>query len=138
MRLYFRRDPRFFRYRRAITLTTLGAQPFFLFLPTAPPRSRDHLVDTIAEISKIDLDRGLIAKLYHPLAAMPSIHVAYAVVTATGLAETSRSALVRRLAPGYAPLVALVVFVTANHYVLDAVVGGGLGSLGLRTARALD
>src|SRR5262245_60705485 len=34
--LYRRRHPEYHRFRRAIVLTTLTAQPFFLFLPTAP------------------------------------------------------------------------------------------------------
>jgi hypothetical protein len=138
MRLFRRRHPDYHRARRAIALTTLGAQPFFLLLPTAPPRSLDHLVDTIAEISGIDLDSGLVVRLYHPLAAMPSIHVAYAVVTASEVAATTDSRFVRRIVPAYPPLVALVVFVTANHYVLDAVVGAALGAVGLRAARLLD
>lgn len=135
MRLFFRRRPEFHRLRRAAVLTTLGAQPVFLLFPTAPPRTLDHLVDTIAEVSGFDLDSGLIAKLYDPIAAMPSIHVAYAVVTAAGLAETSRSPVVRRVAPVYPPLVALTVLATANHYVLDVVAGAVLGFAGLRLAR---
>lgn len=138
MRLFNRRDPDYHRIRRAAVLTILGAQPAFLLVPTAPPRSLDHLVDTIAEISGLDLDSGLIAKLYHPLAAMPSIHVAFAVVTAVGIRETSRSRLVRLLARGYPGLVASVVLVTANHYVLDVVAGAALGRLGLRVARMLE
>ena len=138
LRLYRRRHPEFHRLRRAAVLTTLGAQPAFLLLPTAPPRTLDHLVDTIAEVSRVDLDRGLIAKLYDPIAAMPSIHVAYAIVTANGIAGTSRSRLVRALAPGYPPLVAFTVFVTANHYVLDAVAGAALAAAGLRLARELE
>jgi membrane-associated phospholipid phosphatase len=137
VRLFFRRRPEFHRLRRAAVLTTLGAQPVFLLFPTAPPRTLDHFVDTIAEVSGFDLDSGLIAKLYDPIAAMPSIHVAYAVVTATGIAETSRSPLARRLAPAYPPLVALTVLATANHYVLDAVAGAALGFTGLRLAREL-
>ena len=136
-RLFFRRRPEFHRLRRAAVLTTLGAQPVFLLFPTAPPRTLDHFVDTIAEVSGFDLDSGLIAKLYDPIAAMPSIHVAYAVVTATGIVETSRSPLARRLAPAYPPLVALTVLATANHYVLDAVAGAALGFAGLRLAREL-
>jgi hypothetical protein len=138
MRLFHRRDPRFHRLRRAAVLATLGAQPVFLFFPVAPPRTLDHFVDTIADVSGFDLDSGLVAKLYDPIAAMPSIHVTYAVVTAAGIAETSRSALARGLAPGYPPLVALVVFVTANHYVLDAVAGATLGLAALRLARRLS
>jgi hypothetical protein len=138
IRLFRRRDPEFHRLRRAAVVTTLGAQPFFLFFPCAPPRTLDHFVDTIVEVSGVDLDRGLVARLYDPLAAMPSIHVAYAVVTAAGIAETSRSRPARFLAPAYPPLVALVVFATANHYGLDAVAGAALGAFGLRAARALS
>ena len=135
MRLFSKRHPEFHRLRRATVLTILGAQPAFLWFPTVPPRKLDHMVDTIAEVSKLDLDSGPIAKLYHPLAAMPSIHVAFAVVTGAAIAETAESPLVRRLAPGYPPLVAMVVFVTANHYVLDAVAGAALGAAGLKVAR---
>ena len=135
MRLFFRRSPDFHRLRSAAALSTLGAQPVFLRWPTAPPRTLDHFVDTIAEVSGFDLDSDLIAKLYDPIAAMPSIHVAYAVVTATGIAETSRNPLVRRVAPAYPPLVALTVLVTANHYVLDCAAGAALGFAGLRLAR---
>lgn len=138
VRLFRRRDPEFHRLRRAALLATLGAQPVFLFFPVAPPRTLDHLVDTIADVSGVDLDTGVIAKLYDPIAAMPSIHVVYAVITAAGIAQTSRSALARNAAPAYPPLVAAVIFVTANHYVLDAVAGAALGFAALRLARALD
>jgi hypothetical protein len=138
MRLFRRRDPEFHRLRRAAALATLGAQPAFLLLPTAPPRKLDHFVDTIADVSGVDLDDGLIARLYDPIAAMPSIHIAYAVVTAAGIAQTSRSPLARALAPAYPPVVAFVIFSTANHYVLDAIAGAGLGIAALRLARALE
>src|SRR5918998_1518026 len=100
MHLYRRRDPAFHRLRRAAVAATLGAQPVFLLFPVAPPRTLEGFVDTIEEVSGIDLDRGLVAELYDPIAAMPSIHVAYAVVTAAGIAATSESALARALAPG--------------------------------------
>ncbi|MGH3032665.1 MAG: phosphatase PAP2 family protein [Gaiellaceae bacterium] len=45
--------------------------------------------------------------------------------------------MARALAPGYPPLVALIVFATANHYVLDALAGAALGGLALRVSRAL-
>ncbi|HEY3069962.1 MAG TPA: phosphatase PAP2 family protein [Gaiellaceae bacterium] len=138
VRLFRRRHPGFHRFRRAAALATLGAQPVFLFFPVAPPRTLDHFVDTIADVSGVDLDTGLIARLYDPIAAMPSIHLTYAVVTAAGIAETSESAIARALAPAYPPLVAAVVFVTANHYLLDAIGGAALGLGTLRIARLLD
>jgi PAP2 superfamily len=138
MRLFRRRDPDFQRLRRAAALATLGAQPVFLLFPVAPPRTLDHFVDTIADVSGFDLDQGLVAQLYDPIAAMPSIHITYAVITAAGIAATSDSAVARAVAPAYPPIVALVVFATANHYILDAVAGALLGFAALRLARALD
>lgn len=134
MTLFRRRDPAFHRLRRAAVLTTLGAQPVFVLFPLAPPRTQDGFVDTIESVSGLDLDRGLVAELYDPIAAMPSIHVAFAVVTAAGLRDAGRSPWTRRLALGYPPAVALVVFATANHYVLDAVAGWALARLALRLA----
>ena len=138
MRLYSGRHPEYHRLRRATALASLGAQPVFVLFPCAPPRGHEAFVDTIADVSGIDLDSGVVSRLYDPLAAMPSIHVAYAVVTAAGIAGTSRSRALRGLAPAYPPLVALIVFVTANHYVLDAVAGAALGGAALRLARALE
>lgn len=138
MLLYRKGHPRFFRYRRAALLTVLGAQPVFLRFPVAPPRKLDHLVDTIAEVGGFDLDSGLIEKLYHPLAALPSIHVAIAEVTAAGLRDTSRSPLVRALARCYPALVAAIVLLTANHYVVDVLAGSALGRAGLRLAKLLE
>jgi PAP2 superfamily len=136
MRLFFTGHPEFRRLRRAAVATFLGAQPVFLLFPTAPPRTLEGFVDTISEVSGFDLDSGLIARFYNPLAALPSIHVAFAVVTAAGLAKTSPSRVVRRLAIGYPPLVAFTVIATANHYVLDCAGGALLARVALRAARA--
>jgi hypothetical protein len=136
--LFRRRHPLFHRYRRTALVTVLGAQPVFLLFPVAPPRKLEHLVDTIAEVSGFDLDTGLIEKLYHPLAALPSIHVAIAEVTAAGLRDTTRSPAVRALAPLYPPLVAAVVLLTANHYVVDVLAGSALGRAALRIARLFE
>jgi PAP2 superfamily len=138
MRLFRRRDPEYHRLRRAAALATLGAQPVFLLFPTAPPRTLDHFVDTIADVTGVELDKGVVARLYDPIAAMPSIHITYSVVTAAGIVQTSRSPLAKALAPAYPPAVAFVIFATANHYVLDALAGAALGLAVLRLARALD
>ena len=89
----------------------------------------------MSDVTGVDLDSGVVAQLYDPLAAMPSIHVAYAVVTAAGVAAAGESPLLRAVAPAYPPLVAAVVFVTANHYVLDAVAGAAVAAVALRLAR---
>lgn len=136
--LFRRRHPAYHRLRRATSLATLGALPAFLFFPCAPPRKLDYIVDTIADVSGVDLESSPIGKLYDPIAAMPSIHVAYAVVTGYGLAQTSPRGRVRALGRVYALLVSFIVFVTGNHYVLDAIVGGVLGGAALKIARWLS
>lgn len=135
--LYWRRHPEFHRLRRAVALATTGALPVFFLFPTAPPRKLDDFTDTILE-DGIDLERGLVVQLYNPIAALPSIHVTYAVITAEGIAATARSRWLRRLSRLYPPAVALTVLVTANHYLLDVLAGWALGSAALRLARWLD
>ncbi len=137
MRLYFTRHPDFHRLRRAAALATLGAQPAFLLFPTAPPRTLDGFTDTIRELAGLDLDSGFVARLYDPIAAMPSIHCAYAVVTSAAVAETASHPVVRGLARVYPPAVFGTVLVTANHYVLDGIAGSALGLAALRLARRL-
>jgi hypothetical protein len=135
MRLYARRHPDFHRLRRAVALATLGAQPAFLFFPTAPPRAMDGFVDTVRELSGLDLDNGLVSRLYDPIAAMPSIHLAYAVVTAAALAAGCESRALAAAAHAYPPAVLGAVLATANHYLLDGVAGAALGAAALRLAR---
>jgi hypothetical protein len=131
--LFRRRDDGYHRFRRACLLAHVGAQPVFLLLPTAPPRVLDGFVDTLSEVSGLDIEHPLLLRFYNPVAAMPSLHVAFAVVTGAEIAERSGSLLVKAAAHSYAPLVATVVAGTGNHYVLDAIAGAALG----RAARAL-
>ena len=93
--LYRRRDERFHRFRRACLLAHVGAQPVFLLFPTAPPRVLDGFVDTLSEVSGLDLEHPLLVRFYNPVAAMPSLHVAFAVVTGAEIAERSGSVVVR-------------------------------------------
>ena len=126
--LYRRRDAGYIGLRRACLLAHLGAQPAFLLFPTAPPRVLDEFVDTMAEVSGIDLEHPLLIRFYNPVAAMPSLHVAFAVVTAGAIADRASSTVGKASAYAYPPLVSLVVAGTGNHYLLDAVAGAALGS----------
>jgi membrane-associated phospholipid phosphatase len=132
--LYRRRDERYHRFRRACLLTHVGAQPIFLLLPTAPPRALPGFVDTLAEVSGIDLEHPFLVRFYNPLAAMPSLHVAFAVLTAAEIAERRGSRPVASAARVYAPAVAIAVVGTGNHYVLDAVAGAALAAGARRLA----
>jgi len=130
--LHRRGDPGYRSLRRACLAAHVGAQPVFLLFPTAPPRELEGFVDTLSEVSGFDLEHPLLVRFYNPVAAMPSLHVAFAWVTAAALAERSSSAGLKAAAYGYPALVSLVVAGTGNHYVLDAVAGAALGAAARR------
>ena len=132
--LYRRRDPEYHRLRRACVLAQLCAQPVFLSFPTEPPRALEGFVDTLSEVSGLDLEHPFLVRFYNPVAAMPSLHVAFAVLTGAAIAERTGSWAGKAAAYTYAPIVALVVAATGNHYVLDAVGGAALGAIARRLA----
>ncbi len=125
--LHHRRSPVFVRERRAAVAAYAGALPVFLAFPTAPPRSRDDQIDTLRDRG-IDLEHQTLVKLYNPIAAMPSHHVAFAVVTGLGMARFARSPLIRAVGVVYPAAVAAVVVATGNHYTLDVIAGAALGA----------
>jgi hypothetical protein len=114
-------------------LAFLAGLPVFLAYPTAPPRTQEGIVDTLRDRG-IDLGHPWLVRLYNPIAAMPSHHVAFAVVTGEGLARRARTRMGRGWR-GYAPVVALVVLATGNHFVVDVAAGGVLGALARRLSR---
>lgn len=124
--LHHRGSPAFVRERRAAVATYAGALPVFLAFPTAPPRTRADQVDTLFDWG-IDLENQTLVKLYNPIAAMPSHHVAFAVVTGLGMVRSARSPLMRAVGAVYPAAVAAVVVATGNHYTLDVIGGAVLG-----------
>ena len=124
--LHRRGSPSFARERRAAVAAYAGALPVFLAFPTAPPRTRDDQVDTLLDRG-IDLEHRTLVKLYNPIAAMPSHHAAFAVVTGLGMVRSARSPLMRAVGAVYPAAVAAVVVATGNHYTLDVITGAALG-----------
>jgi hypothetical protein len=146
----FRRRPA--RYRAARTwlmLSTLFGLVGFTLLPTCPPRLLDAgygFVDTMAQYSsygwwggEASAPRGL-GGMTNQYAAMPSLHVGWALWCGVMLWRHGRTPLMKVLGVAYPLLTTLVVMGTANHYFLDAVAGAavmGLGALLTRPAMRL-
>ncbi|MEU0522876.1 phosphatase PAP2 family protein [Streptomyces niveus] len=144
----FRRRPA--RYRAARTwlmLSTLLGLIGFTLLPTCPPRLLDAsygFVDTMAQYSsygwwgaEASAPRGL-GGMTNQYAAMPSLHVGWALWCGVLLWRHGGTPLMRVLGIVYPLLTVIVVMGTANHYFLDAVAGGlVMGAGALLTAPAL-
>jgi hypothetical protein len=126
--LFRRGDPDFARERRAAMAAFLGALPVFALFPTAPPRTLDGFVDTLAERG-VSIDHPFLVRFYNPVAAMPSHHVAFAVVTGVALSQRARTPVGRALWLAHPAAVAVVVVGTANHFVADVAAGALLGTL---------
>ncbi|MFG2332204.1 phosphatase PAP2 family protein [Streptomyces sp. NPDC048604] len=137
----FRRRPA--RYRAARTwlmLSTLLGLVGFTLLPTCPPRLLDAhhgFVDTMAQFSAYgwwggaaSAPRGL-GGLTNQYAAMPSLHVGWALWCGVMLWRYGRTPLLKALGVAYPLLTVIVVMGTANHYFLDAVAGAAVMGLGL-------
>ncbi|MFF9685874.1 phosphatase PAP2 family protein [Streptomyces sp. NPDC014623] len=141
----FRRRAAAYRAARTwlMTSTLLGLAGYTL-LPTCPPRLLDAhhgFVDTMAQYSAYgwwgagaSAPRGL-SGMTNQYAAMPSLHVGWAVWCGVLLWRHGRHPLVRAAGVAYPLITVLVVMGTANHYFLDAVAGAAVMVLGALLTR---
>jgi hypothetical protein len=132
------RRPSAFPFVRTSLLLASGlAVVGFLVYPTAPPRLAGiGIVDTVSN-GQVDLNRGLVSSLYNPYAAVPSMHIGYALIVATSLVRHGRRLLAQALAALYPLLVLLVVVATGNHFFLDAAAGALVAGLAAAAAALL-
>ena len=124
------RRPTAFPFIRTTLLLASGlALVGFLVYPTAPPRLAGiGIADTVSN-GHVDLNKGLVSSLYNPYAAVPSMHIGYALIVAASLLRYGRHRLSRALGALYPPFVLLVVVATGNHFFFDAAVGAGVAGL---------
>jgi small-conductance mechanosensitive channel len=96
-----------------------------LAVPVAPPRLLPAygFVDTIKQIAHVNQDSGAIGFMVNPYAAVPSMHVCFAVIASVTGVMICRRLWARALWAIYPFFVTFVVVVTANHFVFDAVAG---------------
>jgi hypothetical protein len=135
--LHRRRPDGFPFVRTALLLASGLALLGFLAYPTAPPRLAGvGILDTVSG-RHVDLNRGLVSSLYNPYAALPSMHIGYALIVAGALLRHGRRPLVHGLAALYPPFVLLVIVATGNHFFLDAAAGALVAALAAALAALL-
>jgi PAP2 superfamily len=140
--LHRRRPAAFAFVRTTFVLASAISLVGFLAYPTAPPRLAGiGIADTVSN-GHVDLNKGLVSSLYNPYAAVPSMHIGYALIAAASLLLYGRRPFVRALGMLYPPFVLLVVVATGNHFFFDAAVGAlvavlaGAASVSLTRSRA--
>jgi PAP2 superfamily len=117
-----------------ISMTLVGLMCFALF-PVAPPRLLGGFVDTMAHYSHYgwwstagSAPRGFGGDT-NQFAAMPSLHVGWALWSGWQLIRHGRHRVTRLLGYAYPVVLSVVVIATANHYFLDVV--GGIVVMGI-------
>ena len=115
--LFIRHRDRYPEVRNVLVIVT-GASLLIQLIPVAPPRLLPHIgiVDTGALVGPSDYARG--APGIDQLSAMPSVHVAWALVVA-GAVIWASDRRGRWFALLYPVATVLVVVVTGNHYWAD-------------------
>lgn len=136
--LFVRHRDRYPRIRNAVALVT-GACLCIHFAPVAPPRLYPDLGYVDAAKLYGQSVYGTIGQgLSDQMSAMPSVHMAWALIVAVGTCTISRSRW-RWLAVAHAAATAFVIVATANHWWLDGIVAGFLvaGVWGLQSLTAV-
>ena len=130
------------RYRNTLAITTAIALIGFSLFPLMPPRLIDQyavahhfrvhwgFVDTLAKYpTPWSFSSGPAARVSNQYAAMPSVHIAWATWCALAMVPRMKTRVRKVLAAAYPVLTLVVIVITANHYVIDAV--GGLAILAI-------
>lgn len=140
--MYRRHKAHYRLVRTALAFSTVLGLVGFYLMPTAPPRLLDGsgIRDTLEDVSDWgwwnshgSVPRGL-GQLSNQFAAMPSLHVGWALWCGVLIATFARRTWVRMLGALYPVTTTLVVLATGNHYLLDAFAGVACMALGTSLA----
>jgi hypothetical protein len=123
--LYIYRNPTFYFVRNMFLVAMALALVGYALVPTAPPRliPGEGFVDTITAYSEVNHDSALVKLFVNPYAAIPSMHIAFALMISVPGVLIARRAMTRAFWCLYPLFVLFVVVVTANHFWLDAAAG---------------
>jgi hypothetical protein len=114
--------------RNALVLVNVIGFAVFWLYPVAPPRMLHGFTDVVAASGAFgSWHTGSLASQANQYAAMPSLHIAWAVWCTLAIWQITRRPWVRVLAVLYPSVTAIAVLATGNHFLLDLL--GGLVAL---------
>jgi len=125
--LYLRHNRNFYFVRNMFMIAMAIALVGYIVFPTAPPRFMPEwgFIDTVSDMTPVNVSHtsASMSALFNPYAAVPSMHVAFALMIGWPLARLARHRIVKVLWLFYPFLMTFVIVVTANHFIVDALLG---------------
>ncbi|HEY4428152.1 MAG TPA: phosphatase PAP2 family protein, partial [Solirubrobacteraceae bacterium] len=125
--LYLRHNRNFYFVRNMFMIAMAIALVGYTVFPTAPPRFMPEwgFVDTVADLTPVknSAASASMSALFNPYAAVPSMHVCFAMMVGWPLARLVRSSVARVLWMVYPFVMTFVIVATANHFIVDALLG---------------
>src|SRR3954451_14928997 len=135
--LYVARNHAYYFVRNMFMVAMGLALVGYIAFPTAPPRFLPEwgFQDTVADFfgNAASQTAGV---LYNPYAAMPSMHVAFALMIAVPAFQLVRHRWLKALWLFYPLLVSFVVISTGNHFWFDGAVGAAVAACSALIAKA--
>ncbi|MBO3745645.1 phosphatase PAP2 family protein [Streptosporangiaceae bacterium NEAU-GS5] len=119
--IYLKHPEGYLRARRGLMIPTAAALVGYWLFPLAPPRFLPGYLDT--QTTMWMYDGKLASSMTNQYAAMPSMHVGWALWCGIAIWLHTRVLLARAIAILYPAITVYVVIATANHYVLDVIAG---------------
>jgi hypothetical protein len=134
--MFWRQRATYTLLRDALLISGGFALLMYWSFPVAPPRFLPDLgfVDTLEQFDNLSYQAQSMAPFVNPYAAVPSLHVGWAVVVAIVVFWATPNPLLRLGAFTVMLLQSVAVVSTANHYIFDGVVGAVVSLAGLGVA----
>jgi hypothetical protein len=122
--------------RNTLIVSTAVALTVYVLFPVAPPRLAGlGFADTVSDGAHVNLSSDMLGSLYNPFAAVPSLHLGYALLVGGAVGMLARRRWVRALGWAYPGLMLLTIVGTGNHFFFDAASGGIVVALSFLLAR---
>jgi membrane-associated phospholipid phosphatase len=136
--IYLFRNEHFYFVRNMFMVAMGLALIGYIVYPTAPPRMLPELgfVDSVSDFTGVSSDSNVNA-LFNPYAAVPSMHVGFALMLSVPMIRIVKHRWAKVVWAIYAPIVACVVVVTANHWIFDAATGALVAAVSALAAQTV-
>ncbi len=123
--IYLRRNDSFYFVRNVFMIAMAIALIGYALYPTAPPRLLPEwgFTDTIRQLTGVTFEHGPTKALLNFYAAVPSMHVCFAIMVGWPMSRLTDRRPVKVLWLLYPLLITFVVVATGNHYLTDVFLG---------------